>query len=205
MAAHLANPPLLCGERYCHPIEGFDLGNSPFDYTRETVQDRELVFTTSNGTLAIDAVQHLPHIMLAALVNRHAVCQRLHADTAGDVLIVCAGTDGQLTWEDVLTAGAIVDELLATDGFAIGHDTARLAQAAWLAATSGIKSATELPAKLFIELSRALGGRNLLSAGYERDLHFASQLDTIDIVPQNSKEQPRAFTGDGQCVSQSNV
>ncbi len=194
LADSLPARPLLCGERHCHKIEGFDLGNSPFEFASDSVQGRDLVFTTTNGTLAIEAVQHLPRVLLAALVNRRAVCQHLQSAAAADVLIVCAGTDGQLTWEDVLTAGAIVDKLLMMGGFDVSHDAALLARAAWQATIGKLTVASELSPKLFSELSRALGGRNLLATGYERDLRFASQLDTIEIVPQNSALQPHSFT-----------
>ena len=194
LAANMSPNPLLCGERHCHKIEGFDLGNSPYDYTREHVHDRELVFTTTNGTVAIAAVQHLPCIALAALVNRQAICQQLLDNQTGDVAIVCAGTDGQLTWEDVLTAGAIVDLLSTSQNMVLGHDTALLAQAAWQATHNRVNGHSQLTSQLFTELSRSVGGRNLLAAGYERDLHFAAQLDTIDIVPQNSTAQPHVFT-----------
>lgn len=193
LASNLPPTPLLCGERHCHKIDGFDLGNSPFEYARELVQDRDLVFTTTNGTLAIGAVQHLPCITLAALVNRKAICQLLQTEPNGDVLIVCAGTDGQLTWEDVLTAGAIVDRLTTANKIVVGHDTARLAQAAWQATVNRIEDDRQLTTKLFMELSLSVGGRNLLSTGYQLDLQFASQLDTIDIVPRNSVSQPHVF------------
>jgi 2-phosphosulfolactate phosphatase len=186
--------PLLCGERHCHRIAGFDLGNSPFEYTQQTVQDRDLVFTTTNGTLAIDAVDQLPHIVLAALVNRAAMCQHLLQCTAGDVVIVCAGTDGQVTWEDVLTAGALVDYLLKSTAFELGDDTSRLAAAAWRETAYKALSSSQLRIDLLRALSQALGGRNLLVAGYERDVSFAAQLDTLDAVPRNSPSQPRCFT-----------
>lgn len=194
LATHLAPVPLLCGERHCHVIEGFDLGNSPIEFTRARVSDRDLVFTTTNGTLAIEAVHQVPKILLAALVNRSALCRYVQADTAGDLLIVCAGTDGQVTWEDVLTAGGIVDHLLASGDFVSGHDPTLLAQAAWVATTGQDTDTAAVNTKLLAELTRALGGRNLLAAGYHRDLEFAVQLDSLDIVPQNSPQQPHVFT-----------
>jgi 2-phosphosulfolactate phosphatase len=194
MAQQLAKPPLLCGERHCHRIAGFDLGNSPFEYTAQAVQDRELVFTTTNGTLAIEAVAEVPHIALAALVNRAALCQHLLQHTRGDVLVVCAGTDGQVAWEDVLTAGAVVDQLLKYAAFDWGDDTSRLAAAAWRASASESHASDRLRADLYGELSQALGGRNLLLSGYERDVRFAAQLDALHVVPHNSPTRPRAFS-----------
>jgi 2-phosphosulfolactate phosphatase len=194
LAQRMARPPLLCGERHCHRIAGFDLGNSPFEYTAQTVQDRELVFTTTNGTLAIEAVAEVPHIALAALVNRAALCQHLLQHTRGDVLVVCAGTDGQVAWEDVLTAGAVVDQLLKYAAFDWGDDTSRLAAAAWRASANESHPSDRLRADLYGELSQALGGRNLLLSGYERDVRFAAQLDALHVVPHNSPTRPRAFS-----------
>lgn len=208
LAAELPTRPLLCGERHCHPIEGFDVGNSPLELTRALVEGRDLVFTTTNGTLAVDAVRHIPSVLLGALVNRHAVCQRVSASTAGHVLLVCSGTDGQLTWEDVLTAGAIIDELCRAENFQYGHDTARLAHAAWQAtegrnavALDAVPRDTKRPsevalrrsARLEMELSHSIGGRNLLESGFQSDVHFAAQLDSLTAVAQNSSQNPLAF------------
>ncbi len=209
LAAELPTRPLLCGERHCHPIEGFDLGNSPLELKRELIDGRDLVFTTTNGTLAVEAVRHVPRVLLAALVNRHAVCQHVSKLTSGDVLLVCSGTDGQLTWEDVLTAGAIIDELCRAENFQYGHDTARLAHAAWQAiegrnavtldavpndAKQQSARAHHRSARLEIELSHSIGGRNLLESGFQRDLHFAAQLDSLAAVAENSSQNPMAFS-----------
>ena len=43
---------LLCGERRSRKIEGFDLGNSPLEFTSEAVADKLVVMTTTNGTRA---------------------------------------------------------------------------------------------------------------------------------------------------------
>lgn len=208
LAAELPTRPLLCGERHCHPIEGFDLGNSPLELTRNLVEGRDLVFTTTNGTLAVEAVRHIPSVLLGALVNRHAVCQHVSESTAGDVLLVCSGTDGQLTWEDVLTAGAIIDELCRGENFQYGHDTARLAHAAWQviegrhsANRNAVPHDTEPSsggapqrlAHLEKELSHSMGGRNLLESGFETDVHFAAQLDCLTAVAKNSNQNPLAF------------
>ena len=194
LAAELPTKPLLCGERHCHPIDGFDLGNSPLELTRELVHGRDLVFTTTNGTLAVEAVRHLPSVLLAGLVNRQSLCHYIAQQTSGNVLLVCAGTDGQLTWEDVLTAGALVDGLRRLANFQYGHDTALLALYAWQASVQQCAGEKQLAARLEQELSRALGGRNLLESGYQRDVHFAAQLDSLAAVAGNSAHHPHRFT-----------
>lgn len=193
LAAEMTPRPLLCGERHCHPIAGFDLGNSPLELSRPLVQGRDLVYTTTNGTLAVEAVRQVPHILLAGLVNRGSTCDYLRGQTAGDVLLVCAGTDGQITWEDVLTAGAIIDQLVESEDLQIGHDAALLAVAAWRSIQPQSASAEQLPDRLKKEFARALGGSNLMQSGYEPDVHFAAQLDSLACAVCNSPDQPHRF------------
>ena len=48
---------ILCGERKGEKVEGFDLGNSPAEFTREVVEDKKLVMSTTNGTRALAIAQ----------------------------------------------------------------------------------------------------------------------------------------------------
>jgi 2-phosphosulfolactate phosphatase len=105
---------LLGGERAGVRIEGFDCGNSPTEYTRERVVGKTLVFTTTNGTRAIGRVLEANRILLASLANLSAVCNEI-ATPPKPLDIVCAGTDGGITREDVLVAGALVDRLTAAN------------------------------------------------------------------------------------------
>lgn len=174
----------LCGERHGHKIDGFDLGNSPYEYTSESVSGKSLFFTTTNGTRAISAAQEsgTTSVWLAALINRHAVAQRLHSESPDSVQIICAGTDGQIALEDVLAAGAILAALQDSQAIIAG-DGAAIALAAWESYQARISDAFET----------AAGGRNLIEAGYEKDLQFAAQVDSLDLVPANSSAAPNCF------------
>lgn len=44
---------LRAGERNAKMIEGFNLGNSPRECTREIVQGKSIIFMTTNGSVAI--------------------------------------------------------------------------------------------------------------------------------------------------------
>ena len=81
---------LLCGERGGRPIEGFDLGNSPAEYTAAAVGDRTLVMSTTNGTQTLSAVAGAGLVYVGALVNLTAVAERL-VESDSDPLLVCAG------------------------------------------------------------------------------------------------------------------
>src|SRR5262249_38742437 len=97
------------GERGGKRIDGFDLGNSPLEYTRDRLNGKTLVFTTTNGTRAMLHSRQAARILIGAFVNLSALCRELESADAVD--IVCAGTDRQITREDVLFAGAVGDEL----------------------------------------------------------------------------------------------
>lgn len=170
----------LCGERLCKPIDGFDLGNSPLEYTPKAVQDAHLLFSTTNGTLAVQAAQDAEQIWLAALVNRAAVCRALLDQDFTQCWIVCAGTDGAVAMEDVLTAGAILKNL----DVAPSNDAGQLALAAWQNVLSQSRT-NSLTRELVKQFSAAAGGANLIDTGFQADLDFAATLDSIDLVPAN--------------------
>ena len=95
---------LLGGERGGKPLPGFDLGNSPREYTGKVCKGNTLVLTTTNGTRALLRAAEAERVLVAAFVNYSAVCEQLRQD-ARPVHIVCAGTEGEVSLEDTLLAG----------------------------------------------------------------------------------------------------
>jgi 2-phosphosulfolactate phosphatase len=167
---------ILGGERGGKAIPGFDLGNSPAEYTRQKVRGKTIVFTTTNGTRALLQCKSASRVLLGAFVNFSAVCRELEG--ADDIGILCAGTDGQVTREDVLFAGAVVDDLAGRQKYVL-NDQAEIAADAWRAA---VRVLTDRP--LGVTLRNSRGGRNLIEIGQESDIDLAAQLDRFDVVPQ---------------------
>ena len=67
---------LLCGERKGICIDGFDFGNSPREYSRENVQGKILLFTSTNGSQMITKAKVWGEIIfIAGFVNHSAVFQ----------------------------------------------------------------------------------------------------------------------------------
>src|ERR687886_1639661 len=97
----------LAGERKMHPIPGFDLGNSPREFTREAVEGKTVLITTTNGTAAFAPIQGARDVVVASYVNYTAVATLLRAAARGgnDVTLVCAGRDRQFSLEDAACAG----------------------------------------------------------------------------------------------------
>lgn len=181
-AAALGGAALLGGERGGRPIAGFDLGNSPAEYTPGRVAGRTVVITTTNGTAALAACRGAREVLVGAIVNRSAVAaaaRRFAADGAA-VHLVCAGTDGMVTEEDVLAAGAILE---AADVEGAG-DRLDAPAAAALAAWRAVVARGALPAALGEAFRRARGGANLVALGMASDLALAAALDTRRTVPR---------------------
>lgn len=171
---------LLGGERGGLLIEGFDLGNSPRDYTPDRVADRRLIFTTTNGTAALLHCRQAERILLASLVNRSAIADAVKS--AARLTIVCAGTRGHVTREDIFAAGAIVERLESWQDQKLElTPTAVLARATWQSIAG--TGATQSPAAIIQAMRDALGGRDLVALGLDRDIADASQLDSLQCVP----------------------
>ena len=98
------------------PIAGFDLGNSPGDFTPDVCRDKTIVMTTTNGTRAILASLEAERVYIAGFTNLRATSdeisvQFLKKDHGHSVHIVCAGTEGQISLEDSLLAGALTSQI----------------------------------------------------------------------------------------------
>jgi 2-phosphosulfolactate phosphatase len=182
VASRLVPPALRGGERGGVRIEGFDLGNSPREYAADRVAGRTIVITTTNGTAALAASQGAREILIGAIVNRAAVADAVRRLARHDdhVHLVCAGTDGRVSAEDLLAAGAILDAA-NVDGASDDLDPA--ARAA-LAAFRRVAAGGDVPAALVAEFRRSPGGANLVALGMEADLPAAAAIDTLALVPR---------------------
>ena len=179
LAQKLSPYAVLGGERSGNRIAGFDLGNSPLEYTPATVGGKNLVFTTTNGTRAMLRCKQARRILIASFVNFSAVCREL-ADEE-QIEIVCAGTDGHVTREDTLLAGAIVEDCRHSQiDVLICNDQAEIAADAWRSAVGTLSGRDPLAAAL----RESRGGRNLIEIGHENDIDLAAQIDRFDIVPE---------------------
>lgn len=185
LAASLTPTPLLGGERGGIRISGFDLGNSPLEYTAGRVAGRTVVITTTNGTAALRASHDAREVIVGALVNRSAVAAAVRRlAVRGDrVHLVCAGTDGAISAEDVLAAGAILD---AAAGDGAGDALDEPAREA-LAFFRRVAAHGDVPARLVDEFRRSPGGSNLIDLGMEIDLPVAAAIDAIGVVPRLDK------------------
>jgi 2-phosphosulfolactate phosphatase len=153
----------LAGEVQCARAPGFDLGNSP----EETLEPRtpELVLATTNGAPAIIAAADVAdEVLIASLLNLDAVLAQLAGSE--DVLLVCAGTDGRVSIEDVYLAGRLS---VALEGER--SDAAQIAEHV----AAAYPSAQEA-------LEASAGAVGLRREGLESDIAFCAQESIVGAV-----------------------
>lgn len=102
---------LLGGERKGFKIQDFDLGNSPLEYSKELVDNKSIVLTTTNGTNTIQKCATARQILIAGFCNIDALCN--YIKNHRHVCIVCAGSQGEYSLDDALCAGNIISTLCA--------------------------------------------------------------------------------------------
>ncbi len=161
------------GEKNMRKIEGFDLGNSPLEYTKEVIEGKTIVFFTTNGSKSIVKTKFAKITYIAAFLNARAVAEKLVA-SGEDVEIVCSGRGGEFSYEDTLCAGYIIKLIKAAGGSdIILKDSAR-------AAVTLYENAA---AKLTEQIKNSEHGLLLREAGFGDDIDFSVELNTIDSVP----------------------
>ena len=176
-------PLLLGGERGGALIPGFDVGNSPQEYLPDRVRDKRILFTTTNGTRALQHARLAERVLVGAIINLSAVVDAVHGDS--NVHLLCAGTGGEITREDILAAGALVDRLTAASDDWQLTKPAETARRQWRDLTAAAQAAgRSLSEQLAEELRSTPGGENLLAIGHDHDLPICAQIDAIHVVPQ---------------------
>jgi 2-phosphosulfolactate phosphatase len=163
---------LIAGERRGEPLEGFDLGNSPLEFTREQVDGRTLFLTTSNGTKALLAARPAAAIGVAGFVNLSAAAAWAHAQ-GRDVVVLCSGERGDRSLEDEICAGLLVDRLREVSPHVTpGREATEVARRARPYAKDLARVAQD-----------SRWARHLTSRGRGRDVAACLTLDAFALVP----------------------
>lgn len=180
---------LLCGERNCVAIPGFDLGNSPAEYTPAIVGGRTLILTTTNGTAAIETATSAAVIVAASFLNLSAIVDSIAGSDS--VNLICAGTDGCVSNEDVLLAGLILTRCESRYQATIEGDSSVLARRLW---HSYFRASEHADAETITNaLRETRGGRNLVRVGFQNDIELCSKLDAVSVVPRIHGRNPISF------------
>lgn len=124
------NGLLVAAERNTQKCDFADFGNSPFDFTREKVSGKEIVFTTTNGTLAAETAKDAEQVVIGSFSNISAVTAYC-LELKNDITILCSGWNNRFCMEDTLFAGALADRLKAALSFTNKSDAVSAAVELW--------------------------------------------------------------------------
>ncbi|REK77354.1 2-phosphosulfolactate phosphatase [Paenibacillus paeoniae] len=164
---------LLGGERFCRKIAGFDLGNSPKEYSENTVRGRRIIVTTTNGTRAIHKSTKADHVIAASLLNGEAAA-KYALELRRDVVLLCAGSHDEFAIEDGLCAGLLIEELIKqhhdtveVDDFGQAMHALYRDRSPWILRT----------------LLQSQSGKRLVKLGLKEDVEDCAHMNTLDAVP----------------------
>ncbi len=163
---------LLCGENDGIKPEDFDLGNSPEDYSKESVSGRKIIFTSTNAAKTIPAVRCYERVFIAGFLNAEYVADVL-AKAERDIYIVCAGNYRKLSLEDTVCAGMLVNYLSMRREYS-KTDAALTAEIIF-------KNFQDDLSKMFAESEH---GRKLQEMGLKKDLEYCIQINKFRILPE---------------------
>ncbi len=163
---------LLGGERKALKIEGFDLSNSPLEYSKKAVGNKKVVLTTTNGTNAIARASMGGTVLIGCMQNGKAVARRVAMENR-DTVILCAGTYGKFSIDDFICAGKILYEILELSKAEMDD----LSAAAYMAYRDNKGRTIEY-------IKKAAHYKYLVSIGLEEDIEYCFMEDQTETVPE---------------------
>ena len=163
---------LLCGERNTKMIDGFNLGNSPSEYSEETVSGKSIILFTTNGSKAIVKAKYSENLFIASFNNLSSIAKHL-ISLKKDVEILCAGNEGMYCIEDTVCAGKLISEMKEFNPELGITDSA----------IASIVMSKHTGKNLKKMLRDCEHGLKLIENGFKEDIDSCSQLSNISAVP----------------------
>jgi len=187
---------LMGGEREGRQIEGFDLGNSPAQYSIEKVSGKTVFFSSSNGTPAILRVKNANQVLIGGFNNLSTVLEFLLLQQK-NIVILCAGSTDRFSLEDFVCAGSMVVGLMSR----LDASSRFLNDAATAAAELYRRNMN-----LLIDvLRRSEHGKRLNEIGFGEDLAYCAQIDSFNILPCCVEGKIRGLKADAGAFKEAEI
>jgi 2-phosphosulfolactate phosphatase len=187
IAKGIGKSGLLCGERGGVIIKGFNLGNSPFEYSKEVVKNKTLIFSTTNGTISMHKARYAKNCVLASFLNISLVAEYLNI-LDEEFTIICSGKLNNFCLEDFVFAGALISKL-----FKLGKNKSRYEIfdteiAAKTLSKSLVYISSDLNKQKIVDmLNISEHGSYIKSLGFGDDLEFCAEIDSYPYLPVLNK------------------
>lgn len=162
----------VASERDGYVLDFADFGNSPFNFTADKVRDRDIVYSTTNGTRCIHMASHSKAVVIGAFLNLSALANWLIEQDA-PVLIFCASWKDRFSLEDTVFAGALAERLLQSGRFETICDAVTASLDLWSLAKSDLNG--------YIQKAAQKG--RLAAKGLDDCIEFCHQADFTEVIP----------------------
>lgn len=179
------------GERNGKMIEGFNLGNSPLEYTETAVKGKSIIYCTTNGSVAMAKSRYAKTLIIGAFINLSTIVNFMREEKK-DFLFICAGRTnsvGYFSLEDAVCGGMMIQTLMKDESLQIElSDSAKAALALYKSFGRSI-----------LKMLRASEhGKYLIEIGFMEDLKICAAVDSVPILPmlqgtviKVKKEEPK--------------
>jgi 2-phosphosulfolactate phosphatase len=164
------------GERNGKIIEGFNLGNSPLEYSETAVKGKSIIYCTTNGSVAMAKSRYARTLAVGSFINLTATTDFIRNENK-DFLFICAGranSIGNFSLEDVVCAGMMIQNLLKAESLEV--DLSDSAKAAHALSKSFGRSILKM-------LKTSEHGKYLIEVGFVEDLKICAQVDSVPVLP----------------------
>jgi len=173
-ALHKKHPEfILAGERRGIKPKGFNLGNSPLEFSPQKVKGKHIILTTTSGTKAIISSKKAKYVFTGAFLNAEATAKatlKIAEWEGTGISLILAGTNGRFSLEDFICAGAIAKDF-PTDNI----EYSDAVSVALLAFQQARKSLDKV-------IRSGYHARYLISQGFKEDVKFCCRLNVFQIV-----------------------
>jgi len=170
--AYKAKGYLVAAERDGYVLDFADFGNSPFNFTKERVNGKTIVYSTTNGTGIIKQASLAYKTVIGSFINIGALTEWL-INEEKDVLLFCAGWKNRFNIEDTVCAGAIAERLLESNKFSTICDSTIASVDLWSLAK------TDLPAYI----NKAAQRSRLRDKKLDDCIEFCLTFNITDKIP----------------------
>lgn len=163
---------VLSGELYAETIAGF-VAPTPLELIEQGVRDKTLIYSTTNGTVALRQASPAAHVFAGALLNAGAIVRHIaRHHPSSTILVICSGSMGNPNLEDTYGAGCFVDLIARELGERDLSDAAHTARALYLGEDA--ESA----------LLRGRVGQMMIARGRSDEVRYAARTSFLDVVPE---------------------
>lgn len=163
---------LVAAERNGIKLDFADFGNSPEKFRRDIIENKVIVYSTTNGTKTIQIGADCKAVVIGAFSNI-TVLKDWIVKQKSDVILLCAGWKGKYNIEDSLFCGALADMLLNTNTFETICDATVAARDMWNTHKNNLRA--------FIE--HCAQRSRLRKNGVDECIDYCLTLDTCPVVP----------------------